>query len=200
MQKWILWPSVGAVAFLAGVIVWGVLSGENDGWYSAWGQWVGGVGSIAAAATALWIAQRDWKRADAERRRREAEERDRETAQARSIIVEVRALSDSGQEIVVTNYSDNVITDLLVHGADGPEDWQLSVGALTDHPHPVGVLGPGADSAISAMEHRSVDKPIFLQRMILVDQYRPKITFTDAAGLRWRRVGNDQPIRILNDA
>ncbi len=46
------------------LLVVGIYQGKDSAWWAAWGQWVGGVGSIAAAVTALWIAFEGWKKAD----------------------------------------------------------------------------------------------------------------------------------------
>lgn len=54
-----------AVALFAIVIVYGWSSGKTGEWWAAWGQWIGGVGSIAAAVAALWIARTGWQQADA---------------------------------------------------------------------------------------------------------------------------------------
>ncbi|MGH4011626.1 MAG: hypothetical protein ACRDTH_26255 [Pseudonocardiaceae bacterium] len=51
-------------------------------WLGVVGQLVGAIGTIAAVCVALWLAQR-------ERRRSEVERRDREAAQARLIIIDV---------------------------------------------------------------------------------------------------------------
>jgi hypothetical protein len=57
---------------LAVVIVWGVDQNKQADWWAAWGQWVGGAGSIVAAVIALGIAQRGWNLAARESREREA--------------------------------------------------------------------------------------------------------------------------------
>jgi hypothetical protein len=45
---------------------------KGTDWWAAWGQWVGGVGSIVAAGAAVWIALRGWDLAAKESREREA--------------------------------------------------------------------------------------------------------------------------------
>lgn len=56
------------VADLAALVLWGWLENKQADWWAAWGQWLGGVGSLAAAATAVLIAQRGWRLAAIERR------------------------------------------------------------------------------------------------------------------------------------
>ncbi|RSM60572.1 hypothetical protein DMH03_17645 [Amycolatopsis sp. WAC 01376] len=41
---------------------------KGTDWWAAWGQWVGGIGSIAAAAVAVWIAVVGWQKSDAQYR------------------------------------------------------------------------------------------------------------------------------------
>lgn len=57
----------GAVAVLfVALIAVGIGIGADSGWWAAWGQWVGGVGSIIAAWAAVWIAQQGWRRSEVE--------------------------------------------------------------------------------------------------------------------------------------
>jgi O-antigen/teichoic acid export membrane protein len=60
--------SVIGSADLVVVVMWGWIENKQADWWAAWGQWVGGIGSLAAAATAVWIAQRGWRLATIERR------------------------------------------------------------------------------------------------------------------------------------
>jgi hypothetical protein len=58
---------------------WLVRPREPD-WWGASGQWVGGVGTIAAVVVALWIAIRDGRLARADRRERDLRERQEQAA------------------------------------------------------------------------------------------------------------------------
>lgn len=60
-----------ALAFTLLIIMSAVL-GQGADWWSAWGQWIGGIGSIIAAGVAVWIAQHGWAQAQEEAREREA--------------------------------------------------------------------------------------------------------------------------------
>jgi hypothetical protein len=42
----------------------GIATKRDSGWWAAWGQWAGRVGSIAAAGAAVWIALEGWRRAE----------------------------------------------------------------------------------------------------------------------------------------
>jgi hypothetical protein len=58
---------------------WLVEPREPD-WWGASGQWVGGLGTIAAVVVALWIAIRDGRLARADRRERDLRERQEQAA------------------------------------------------------------------------------------------------------------------------
>jgi hypothetical protein len=74
--------------------------GQSVEWYTGFGQWLGGLGSLTAAIVALWIATRD-------RKERERELRSADRAQATLVIVELG--QPEGQEgqfpVIVTNYA-----------------------------------------------------------------------------------------------
>jgi hypothetical protein len=55
----------GALAF-ALLIIMSVDLRQGTDWWAAWGQWVGGIGSIVAAGAAFWIASAGWKKSDAQ--------------------------------------------------------------------------------------------------------------------------------------
>lgn len=67
------------------LIAMGIALDKDSGWWAAWGQWIGGLGSIAAAWVALWIAIEGWRRSDegTKEQRRNAEERDEREAASR---------------------------------------------------------------------------------------------------------------------
>ncbi|MFE3174174.1 hypothetical protein ACFXPA_38760 [Amycolatopsis sp. NPDC059090] len=62
---------IAAIALLVLLDV-GLATHRDANWWAAWGSWIGGVGSFAAAAAALWIAYRGWNRSDSEAREHEA--------------------------------------------------------------------------------------------------------------------------------
>ncbi|MEQ0558914.1 hypothetical protein ABJI51_07515 [Amycolatopsis sp. NEAU-NG30] len=53
---------------------------RNPDWWAASGQWVGGIGTIAAVVVALWIAIRDNRQARADRQQRDQRERQEQAA------------------------------------------------------------------------------------------------------------------------
>lgn len=63
----------------------GVATQRDSEWWAAWGQWVGGVGSIAAAAVALWVAVEGWRKSDEQaiRQAREIQQLHKEEAASR---------------------------------------------------------------------------------------------------------------------
>jgi hypothetical protein len=76
-ERWFL-GFLGAMAGLL-LLTWGWGTGRDSSWWAAWGQWVGGLGSIAAAWTAVWIALEGWRRSD-----RQAKEQARQLENLRS--------------------------------------------------------------------------------------------------------------------
>jgi hypothetical protein len=62
-------PHWNFVAFLTStsfllLLAIGVGLNKGSDWWAAWGQWIGGFGSIAAAVTAVWIAHEGWRKSD----------------------------------------------------------------------------------------------------------------------------------------
>lgn len=70
MRKWWIFAAISVVVTgLAAVVVWGTLAGKPSDWWSAWGQWVGGVGTAGATLIAVFVLlvqQQDKHRAAAE--------------------------------------------------------------------------------------------------------------------------------------
>src|SRR3954451_1252486 len=62
---------IAAMGFLVLLDV-GIAGRRGVDWWASAGQWVGGIGSIAAAGAALWIAHRGWGLAATEARENEA--------------------------------------------------------------------------------------------------------------------------------
>jgi hypothetical protein len=74
--------------FLAGIgalllISMSIAFKKDTNWWAAWGQWVGGLGSIIAAGVAVWIAVVGWRKSDQQAReqaQRSEEAQEREVA------------------------------------------------------------------------------------------------------------------------
>jgi hypothetical protein len=64
---------------LAQAWIWLVRPRDPD-WWGASGQWVGGIGTIGAVVVALWIAIRDGRLVQADRRERDLRERQEQAA------------------------------------------------------------------------------------------------------------------------
>jgi len=62
---------IAAMGFLVLLDV-GIAGRRGVDWWASAGQWIGGIGSIAAAGVALWIAHRGWVLAATEARENEA--------------------------------------------------------------------------------------------------------------------------------
>lgn len=53
-----------AAASITTITIWGIIQNKQADWWAAWGQWVGGLGSIAAAVVAVLIAVVSWEKSD----------------------------------------------------------------------------------------------------------------------------------------
>jgi hypothetical protein len=176
-------------------------------------------GTIAAVAAALHIANREARTADA-RQRLEVEQREaRELASAQQRKLETVSLvlidadyvdpyefsseisADDAPDVRlrITNHSSEPILlprlELLQHPIDGSSRWQVWV-----HPHgvnegwgPKAVLPPGeTESFYADVTYEPAVEPGERWKHGL----RPVIGFTDKAGRRWRRRGNELPYRV----
>jgi hypothetical protein len=72
---------------LARAWIW-LVRPRNPDWWGASGQWVGGIGTIGAVVVALWIAIRDNRRAEEDRRRQAQRERQEQAAKVTAWIEE----------------------------------------------------------------------------------------------------------------
>ena len=98
MRKLILiLMSIVTTVVLAGAVGYGWATGKTADWWSAWGQWIGGAGSILAALAALWIAREGWRRAEDREtryeRQREAEAEAARESQRRAALDETRRVA-----------------------------------------------------------------------------------------------------------
>ena len=153
------------------------------------GIWFGGIVTAVAVGVALWISHRDWARADAERR-------DQEKAQAR--LVEIARRGGSLAGVAVYNHSKepvfDVVPEFILH-YDDPD--------LRGHPAdgaPLPMLDAGRDRFCGATVRRHNGELLGSQeyRSSPVRYEEMSVTFTDAAGRRWRRRGRTEPVRITD--
>lgn len=198
---------IGTIVFftLVGLILLvlrGWLWGEDRTWWASAGQWVGGVGSIEAAAVALWVAYRSWQQADRERR-------DDEIVQARLVIVHQVIGSPQGMRVLFFNRSDSFLMDIGLESISrpegaGPGKWLVhesyasSPGKRYDPPHPLPMtpFSRVKDNHIFSMYLRYVldqdGTPVTVAK-------RPdvfKFHYTDDHGRQWSRVNDDEPVRV----
>lgn len=119
-QGFWFWPLTVATAAVAAL--WGGSqiahdTGQSVDWYTGFGQWLGGLGSLIAAGVALLIATRD-------RRDRIAERRNEESTHAR--LVRLTARSNRGSPTVTVTVSNFGSLPIL--------DVELVAAAWADHP------------------------------------------------------------------
>jgi hypothetical protein len=143
-------------------------------------SWVSAVGTIGATVAALYIAQRGWREAGAERLHRDA-------AQAQQIVMEQK-----GATLEITNFSEAPIMDLQIMN---PIDQQQSVVCLArirdaDQRGFRVILGPKESAVVDVMspDGEPADPG---------GSYTVTAIFTDAAGMDWQRDGNNPPAWII---
>lgn len=168
------------VGVLGVVVLWGAVASKSSDWWAAWGQWVGGIGSIAAAITALGIAWHGWSRADTERR-------DAEAAEAWYVTSEWTLKSNHVGQVVVRNDSDRPVLQVRVDQIRGPaasiRNDVVNAGGINLLPpggsHPFLVKVPTQDAAPG--------RP-------LTSDLVATVSFTNMHG-RWQRTGEWPPER-----
>jgi hypothetical protein len=149
------------------------VSGDLAAWFSA-------VGTFSATVAALYIAQRGWREAGAERLHRDA-------AQARQIVME-----QNGTTIEITNFSQEPILDVQIMN---PIDQQRSVVCQArmreaDLRGLRVILGPKENAIVDILspEGQPADPG---------GSYTLTVRFTDAAGMDWQRDGNNPPAWLI---
>lgn len=157
-------------------------------------EWLAGVGSLATLGV-LWLAVFEWRRGQRERR-------DNEAAQARLIIAEHAPYVDrtwggmdapppASRNVLVRNHSDAPIVKLNVEEHptryEGVRVFQRFAHAR-GRPAEIDVLSGGQATAELGVDGNNGDTP---------STECIEFTFTDARGLRWRRLGSAQPERVV---
>lgn len=189
---------IGVVA--VGVVVAGVLMPVE--WWGALAAWSGTVGALSAVAVAVFTTR---LQADETARHSNAEQAEREIQQARLVTVEFTPSEWDDPEfsthydltVTITNHSAALILDPRLEGFTHPEEGGQVDWDIADVP---GYLGAP-----------SVLRPDGKHRLPVTTSYHPTLSsqaagtarrveavigFTDAAGLRWRRVGSSLPVRM----
>ncbi|MFC4464648.1 hypothetical protein ACFPH6_08775 [Streptomyces xiangluensis] len=159
-------------------------------WWSVGSSIAGAAATFAATGVALWVAVRDGRQRDAERR-------DQEAAQAR--LVTFTGISDG--RLLITNHSLLPISRLLVTAkvqeADG--EWKfLAVRSRATVPWPGGELGPGGRVTLP-VSHRMVEPggTLVFSPLQNGESVRVTMQLLDAQGLWWERTNDQEPVRLL---
>ena len=163
-------------------------------------SWVSAISTSAATIAALGLAVWEIRRAAAERR-------DREAAQARRVTITVPRRSRS---VDITNYSDQPVHQpqivsmgdppprVRLGGFERASDKSSSTAASSSTTEYAEVLPPGKTHRV-LFDYLDADgQPTDGSAVAKhVDAENVTIAFTDTSGLRWRRTGSGEPIRLL---
>jgi hypothetical protein len=141
--------------------------------------WVSAGGTILAAIVALGIALREQRNARAERQ-------DRDAGQARCVTVTV---AWSSTVLEITNHSQLPVRRPRIESMGDPRSWWAAPGEVSPYQDPLN------DSDYSEVLPRNTTYRVRYHGQ--EDPDSVTIMFTDAAGLRWRRTGLGEPLRIV---
>lgn len=158
--------------------------------FAAWGQVIGAAGTLLAVVVAMWIAIRDGRYRDSERR-------DMEAAHARFVSC-ARASDPPSLRVSYTNYGNLPVTSVRLVAVCGRFGQTRSTGwsiGGSDEPHVLGAIAPGQTVttppiSVSWPEDTEVDEATAL--------YYPTVVFVDTNGRWWERTAHDQPRRLLD--
>lgn len=160
---------------------------DADRWSIA-AAWVSALATYMAVIFALYIAHRDWRRADRDRR-------DAEAAQARLVTI-TSAQDGTHHNVTVQNHSTSPVFALVLFNVS-------LVGSQLDFAtweHLDGRRGyeemapPGSEYYFHIVLRDSSGVAIEAR---IRDHLMVTIRFMDAAGLYWQRTGVEQPRRVL---
>jgi hypothetical protein len=158
--------------------------------FAAWGQVIGAAGTLLAVVVAMWIAIRDGRYRDAERR-------DNEMAHAR-VVSGARASDPPRLTVSYTNYGTFPVTSVRLTDIFGRYKEISSTGwaiSGSDEPYVLGAINPGQTVTTPPIDvtwpaETAVDETAAL--------YYPTIVFVDTNGRWWERTAYDQPKRLLS--
>jgi hypothetical protein len=196
---------------------WGSVSG-------ALGQWVGGLAAAVAILFTLFLARRDgsaaesrWKAdAEASEKRWRTELRDREDREhraaerlghhnARLVVAQAgqiwnSQLRDFEGFAEITNFGPEPVMrprlEAFFHPGGGTGRWEFN-SSFDDWTVP-GWIAPNSSSKIP-VDDVYFEPALTAEQLDLRLGWVPIITYQDAAGRRWRRVGTDEPQRRDDD-
>lgn len=158
--------------------------------FAAWGQVIGAAGTLLAVVVAMWIAIRDGRYRDAERR-------DNEAAHARFVSC-ARASDPPRLTVSYTNYGNLPVTSVRLVEMFGrfrqTRSTGWSIGGSAE-PYVLGAIAPGQTVTTPPIsvrwpEDTEVDEATAL--------YYPTVVFVDTNGRWWQRTAHDLPRRLLS--
>lgn len=156
---------------------------------AAWGQVLGAAGTFVAVIVAIWIAIRDGRYRDAERR-------DNEAVHAR-LVSGHRASNPPNLTLAYTNFGSCPVTSVRLtelHGRFGDvhsAGWAIRGSSDT---YVLGAIAPGQTVTTPPISVTWPDGSEVNQTTAL---YYPTIVFYDANGRWWERTAHEQPRRLL---
>jgi hypothetical protein len=158
--------------------------------FAAWGQVIGAAGTLLAVVVALWIAIRDGRYRDAERR-------DNEAAHARFVFA-ARASDPPRLTMSYTNHGALPVTSVRFVGIFGSYQDVRSTGWSLDgssEPYVLAAIGPGQTVTTPPI---AVTWPAGVDVDETEALYYPTIVFVDTNGRWWERTAHDPPRRLLS--
>jgi hypothetical protein len=157
--------------------------------FAAWGQVMGAAGTFVAVSVAIWIAIRDGRYRDAERR-------DNEATHAR-LVSGSRVTDPPRLTISYTNHGSCPVTSVRlvdIYGRFGDiRSVAWSIGGSAE-PHVLAAIGPGQTATTPPI---SIGWPDGTEVDEVAALYYPTIVFHDTNGRWWQRTAHDQPQRLL---
>jgi hypothetical protein len=174
------------------------MGGKDSVWWGAWGQWIGGLGSLAAAGVAVWIAYQGWQRSDPRR------QRTGERAEASHFGVWVRWDDQRNMEVVYHNSGALpvyfVVVRPVVEGSEFIHTLTLqNIGPTegpTVHQDATALLRYAVqvriDEKLAGYDATAVpeDRSHASARLALTNSAGITVTFRDSSGLMWTRDQN----------
>ena len=157
-----------------------------------WWDKVSAWGTLGAVIVALFVAIN-------EGRRRRLDKEDSDAGQARLITAHKHA-----HGYVISNHSLAPILALKIVKVEVIEDglvaWELGTGEEGEDGAILEVMAPGATKYSELREFRrpGSSEVVVARRLASDDTLRCTFAFTDAQGLRWKRVDQKQPERVLD--
>lgn len=157
--------------------------------FAAWGQVIGAAGTLLAVVVALWIAIRDGRYRDTERR-------DNEAAHAR-FVSGSRTADPPRLRLSYTNYGTFPVTSVRLVDVFGrfretrSTGWSINGSA---EPYVLAAIAPGQTVTTPPI---TITWPADTEVDETAALYYPTVVFVDTNGRWWERTAHDQPQRLL---